>query len=305
MRPDSWNFPLLLHVAGAAVLFGAVAAAAVSTLAADRVPEPEFMRRLAFRSLLIVGLPAYIVMRIGAEWLYSKGFDELEDDPAWLGIGYIVADVGLLVFVHRARARRSRGVEAEQRGRQGSGRPQHRAPRRDDRRRLGDGREAQLSLPAGLASARHRSSASGAPRIRVGAEQHEPRLLHCRLRLAHPRKRLPKRVLERPAVGARRDEREGDRRRAELVRDRERPRVARPQRRALVVSRRRTPGRRCGSPSARRARPRSSRPPRRRAGRRDSGSRAAHGTRRGSQARPSGGSPRRHRRPRGARSSRR
>ena len=64
-------------MAGAAVLFGAVAAAAVSTLAADRVAEPEFMRRLAFRSLLIVGLPAYIVMRVGAEWLYSKGFDEL------------------------------------------------------------------------------------------------------------------------------------------------------------------------------------------------------------------------------------
>jgi hypothetical protein len=99
MRPDSWNFPLLLHVAGAAVLFGAVAAAAVSTLAADRVAQPEFMRRLAFWSLLIVGLPAYIVMRVGAEWLYSKGYDELEEDPTWLSIGFIVADAGLLVFV--------------------------------------------------------------------------------------------------------------------------------------------------------------------------------------------------------------
>ena len=99
MRPDSWNFPLLLHVAGAAVLFGAVAAAAVSTLAADRVAAPDFMRRLAFWSLLIVGLPAYIVMRIGAEWLYSKGFDELEEDPTWLSIGFIVADAGLLVFL--------------------------------------------------------------------------------------------------------------------------------------------------------------------------------------------------------------
>ncbi len=99
MRPDSWNFPLLLHIVGAAVLFGAVAAAAVSTLAADRVAEPDFMRKLAFRSLLIAGLPAYIVMRIGAQWLYSKGFDELEEDPAWIGIGYIVADLGLLVFL--------------------------------------------------------------------------------------------------------------------------------------------------------------------------------------------------------------
>ncbi len=99
MRPDSWNFPLLLHIVGAAVLFGAVAAAAVSTLAADRVAEPDFMRKLAFRSLLIAGLPAYIVMRIGAQWLYSKGFDELEEDPAWIGIGYIVAYLGLLVFL--------------------------------------------------------------------------------------------------------------------------------------------------------------------------------------------------------------
>ena len=99
MRPDSWNFPLLLHIAGAAVLFGSVAAAAVSTLVADRVAQPDFMRRLAFWSLLIVGLPAYIVMRVGAEWLYSKGFDELEEDPAWIAIGYIVADIGLLVFV--------------------------------------------------------------------------------------------------------------------------------------------------------------------------------------------------------------
>ena len=99
MRPDSWNFPLLLHIAGAAVMFGTVAAAAVSTLAADRVAEPDFMRRVAFRSLLIVGLPAYIVMRIGAQWLYSKGYDELEEDPAWLSIGWIVADLGLLIFL--------------------------------------------------------------------------------------------------------------------------------------------------------------------------------------------------------------
>jgi len=99
MRPDSWNLPLLLHIVGAAVMFGAVAAAVVSTLVADRVAEPDFMRRLAFRSLLFVGLPAYIVMRIGAQWLYSKGFDDLPEDPAWLSIGWIVADLGLVVFV--------------------------------------------------------------------------------------------------------------------------------------------------------------------------------------------------------------
>jgi hypothetical protein len=99
IRPDSWDFPLLLHVLGASVLVGAVASSAVATLAADRTPSPETMRRIAFRSLWLVGVPAYVVMRIGAEWLYEKEFGDVDDDPGWIGIGYIVADLGLLVFL--------------------------------------------------------------------------------------------------------------------------------------------------------------------------------------------------------------
>ncbi len=99
VRPDSWNFPLLLHVAGATVFFGAVAVAAVTQLASARAPEPEFLQRVAFRTLLIVGLPAYIVFRVGAEWIYDKEFGDAEDDPAWIGIGYIISDVGALVFL--------------------------------------------------------------------------------------------------------------------------------------------------------------------------------------------------------------
>ena len=99
IRPDSWNFPLLLHVAGAAVFFGAVTLAAVTQLTATRVPEPELMRRVAFRTLLIVGLPAYVVFRIGAEWLYSKEFSGDVDDPTWIGLGYAISDIGALVFV--------------------------------------------------------------------------------------------------------------------------------------------------------------------------------------------------------------
>jgi hypothetical protein len=99
IRPDSWDFPLLLHVLGASVLVGAVASSAVATLAADRTPSPETMRRIAFRSLWMVGVPAYVVKRIGAEWLYEKEFGDVDDDPGWIGIGYIVADLGLLVFL--------------------------------------------------------------------------------------------------------------------------------------------------------------------------------------------------------------
>jgi len=99
IRPDSWNFPLFLHVAGAAVFFGAVAIAAVTQLSAAKVAEPDLLRRVAFRTLLIVGLPAYIVFRVGAEWIHSKEFPKGVEDPTWVGIGYGVSDIGLLVFV--------------------------------------------------------------------------------------------------------------------------------------------------------------------------------------------------------------
>jgi hypothetical protein len=98
IRPDSWNFPLFLHVAGAAVFFGVVAIAALAQLTATRAAEPELLRRVAFRSMLIVGVPAYIVFRIGAEWIRNKEIGDATD-PNWVGIGYAVADIGLLVFV--------------------------------------------------------------------------------------------------------------------------------------------------------------------------------------------------------------
>ena len=57
------------------------------------------MRRIAFRSLWLVGVPAYVVMRIGAEWISMKEFGDAEDDPAWIGIGYMTADIGLVIFL--------------------------------------------------------------------------------------------------------------------------------------------------------------------------------------------------------------
>lgn len=99
IRPDSFNFPLFLHVLGAMVLFGAVVAAVGTLLTPGGGGDPAGLRRFAFRTLLFVGLPAYVVMRIGAQWLYSKGYDDLPEDPTWLEIGFMVADIGLLLFV--------------------------------------------------------------------------------------------------------------------------------------------------------------------------------------------------------------
>ena len=52
--------------------------------------------RLGYWSLLAVALPGYIVMRVGAQWIYSReGLDNAPIEPAWVGIGFIVADGGL------------------------------------------------------------------------------------------------------------------------------------------------------------------------------------------------------------------
>ena len=50
--------------------------------------------RIGWISLLALGLPGWIAMRAGAEWIYSKEGWSGDDDPTWLGIGFITADLG-------------------------------------------------------------------------------------------------------------------------------------------------------------------------------------------------------------------
>ncbi len=96
-RPE---FPLFLHILGAMILVGAVTAALVAQLSAVGPTDGDRLRRFSFRTLLLAALPAYIVMRIGAEWMYSKEFgDSKADDPTWIGIGYITADIGALLLL--------------------------------------------------------------------------------------------------------------------------------------------------------------------------------------------------------------
>jgi hypothetical protein len=94
-RPDSWDLPLFVHVAGAMLLVGALTVVLVASAAALRRGDgTAALARLSFRSLLLGVLPAYIVMRIGAEWIASE---EAVGDPTWVGIGYMTADGGLLL----------------------------------------------------------------------------------------------------------------------------------------------------------------------------------------------------------------
>jgi len=97
VRPDSWNFPLFLHVLGAMVLAGAMLTGA-SALAFARGNEQ--MLRFGYWSLVTVGLPSYVVMWAAAHWIYSKeGLDGSGIDSAWVAIGFVVAEGGAVLFV--------------------------------------------------------------------------------------------------------------------------------------------------------------------------------------------------------------
>jgi hypothetical protein len=99
IRPDDWNFALLLHVLGAMLLVGGLLAAVISLSLGWR-DDSATLPRLGFRSLLFVAFPAWCLMRIAGQWIASKeGFDGSGEEPAWLGIGYITAEAGGLLIL--------------------------------------------------------------------------------------------------------------------------------------------------------------------------------------------------------------
>jgi len=96
IRPDEWNFPLFIHVLSAMVLFGAVMLAAVSVGG-----NSQAGLRLGFRSLLIGAIPAWIAMRLSAQWIASEEnlLEEDVDVPAWVDIGFITSEGSLVVLI--------------------------------------------------------------------------------------------------------------------------------------------------------------------------------------------------------------
>ena len=100
IRPDEQSFALLLHLVGATVVFGALLASATSILLARGETR---LLRLGYFALLLVGLPGLILMRLAGQWLYNlQHWDDLPDqidEPAWLGIGFVVADWGGVLFL--------------------------------------------------------------------------------------------------------------------------------------------------------------------------------------------------------------
>jgi hypothetical protein len=104
IRPDSWNVALLVHVLGAMILVGGLVTAFSAQVLGWRPRSPSgavAFARVSFWSLLCAAIPGWILMRLGAEWIWTKeGWDDVSQEPDWLGIGWITADLGgLLILV--------------------------------------------------------------------------------------------------------------------------------------------------------------------------------------------------------------
>lgn len=97
VRPDAWNFPLLLHVGGAMLLVGSMLLGAAGMLLSWRGGEAALVR-LGYRALLFLALPSYVLMRAGAQWIESK--EGLTNASlTWLDIGYPIADGGAVLLL--------------------------------------------------------------------------------------------------------------------------------------------------------------------------------------------------------------
>jgi hypothetical protein len=92
-------WPPFLHVLGAMTLVGALLTVMLVSWVAWRRPDIAVLRRTAWTTLIAVALPAYIVMRLAGQWIYSKEGFSGNDDPTWLGVGFGVADAGLLLLL--------------------------------------------------------------------------------------------------------------------------------------------------------------------------------------------------------------
>jgi hypothetical protein len=99
IRPDDWDFPLFLHVLGSMVMVGALVTAAYFLFAARRDGSLESLRA-GYRTLLLGAIPAYIAMRVGAEWISDKeGWNDVDPTPDFIDIGYMTSDPGALLII--------------------------------------------------------------------------------------------------------------------------------------------------------------------------------------------------------------
>jgi hypothetical protein len=98
-RPDSWDLALFLHVLGAIALFGSTSVVAIAGFAGRRsARHARLLSRLILWTWLIVVVPAWILMRVAAEWILGKEFPN-GNEPDWVGVGFTVSEGGAILLL--------------------------------------------------------------------------------------------------------------------------------------------------------------------------------------------------------------
>ena len=98
IRPDSWNWLLMFHLLFAFLLVGGVVTVVLVSLAAGRKAWPEqvpLLRAIAFRTNLVVVLPAFIAVHLFGDVLAGREYRN--GDPDWLSAGFAITDITLIV----------------------------------------------------------------------------------------------------------------------------------------------------------------------------------------------------------------
>jgi hypothetical protein len=98
LRPDSWNWLLLVHLLAAFALVGGVLTVVLVSLATARKAWPEqvpLLRAIAFRTNLVVVLPAFIAVHVFGDLLANREYKH--GDPDWLSAGFAITDIALIV----------------------------------------------------------------------------------------------------------------------------------------------------------------------------------------------------------------
>ncbi len=99
IRPVGWDLPLFVHVLGAMVLVGAAATGVRAAFVSEPAAAAGWTRRFAYRTFLLAALPAFVLMRVGAEWMRIKEFGSSGVTPHFVIIGYTAADGGGVLLV--------------------------------------------------------------------------------------------------------------------------------------------------------------------------------------------------------------
>lgn len=86
------------HVLGAMLMLGALVVV-FGALVQSKRGDLTFLSRLAYRGLLLGALPGWVLMRVGAQWVYSESGYEGKTEPGWVGFGFITSELGLLILI--------------------------------------------------------------------------------------------------------------------------------------------------------------------------------------------------------------